>query len=854
MINNSMLFLVIILICEVMSMIDKRVINNQNDEKQEETVQTVMVVAGGTAKLPCEINIDNPEDRAKLVLWFRNQSLTPFYTYNVMNANQQPKHWRDPESPFSSRTKYRPDPPKSVLTIDNSKLSDGGRYKCRVDYHLEQTSFQLIDLIVIMPPEKPRIFYRTEPIESKRIHVNENQSLSLICESKGGFPLPTLTWWKDSNLIDKSFETYKNKVVNKMEIDHVGRENLNTMFICQASNNNISVPVLATVKLDLSFPPLSVQILRTNHPLIAGQSRTLECEVTGARPKPKITWWKGATQLREMESRTSLDENTTVSSINFVPEISDRGATLLCRVETPGLQEIKLSEWKLPVQYSPRSQIKLGGSLNHTNIREYDDVYFECRVNSNPIYRRITWKHNERILYQDKSDGIIISGNSLAIQGIKRDFIGNYTCSATNDIGRGEDSSLSLDIKYTPACAPGQQMVYEVAKLSSIHVSCSLNANPASELSFKWKFNTTANTVNIPESDISNAGTTSIAKYTPRTELDFGTLICWGSNSVGRGSPCVFHLLPIGPPDPPANCIASNVTYSTLKVSCEGKYDKPLPDFFLEVRLAKTGRSVLKLQNDLMDFDIIGLRPGSTYSITVKAKNKFGTSEPVYVSVVTLLEPTKQLAETKVKENKEEETRILAIILGGVALVILLVIAILLIAFTYRRRLLERNSPLSHGTNLIDSNKGPDLLLDSGQYECTASKSIPSSPFNAYQEILPTISCDVFGKNYSEMSYLDKGRSTLCRPQIHHINSIQAGSRSSFSNSQAESESSPNRWNKEHSSSEDSHTRLLGNSIDYSKPGTDHGFISKDMFAATSVETRLIKCPGEVVMSKESRI
>ena len=29
-------------------------------------------------------------------------------------------------------------------------------------------------------------------------------------------------------------------------------------------------------------------------------------------------------------------------------------------------------------------------------------------------------------------------------------------------------------------------------------VSCLMDANPASDLTFKWKFNTTANTVDIP--------------------------------------------------------------------------------------------------------------------------------------------------------------------------------------------------------------------------------------------------------------------------------------------------------------------------------------------------------------------
>ena len=53
-----------------------------------------------------------------------------------------------------------------------------------------------------------------------------------------------------------------------------------------------------------------------------------------------------------------------------------------------------------------------------------------------------------------------------------------------------------------------------------------MDANPDQELHFNRKFNTTANTVNIPVCyDITHEGFTSIAKYTPSTELDFGTLI-----------------------------------------------------------------------------------------------------------------------------------------------------------------------------------------------------------------------------------------------------------------------------------------------------------------------------------------
>ena len=110
--------------------------------------------------------------------------------------------------------------------------------------------------------------------------------------------------------------------------------------------------------------------------------------------------------------------------------------------------------------------------------------------------------------------------NQFLTQGIKRDFIGNYSCSAINDIGQGFSNTLSLDIKckniakyrssnmqtiflllsVSPACAPGQQFVYEVAKLSTVLVSCNMEANPDTGLAFRWTFNTTANTISIPVS------------------------------------------------------------------------------------------------------------------------------------------------------------------------------------------------------------------------------------------------------------------------------------------------------------------------------------------------------------------
>ena len=183
-----------------------------------------------------------------------------------------------------------------------------------------------------------------------------------------------------------------------------------------------------------------------------------------------------------------------------------------------------------------------------------------------------------------------------------------------------------------------------------------------------------------------------------------------------------------------------------FQISCEGQYDKQAPEFVLEVRLSTTGKSIKKQSSPSLEFDIIGLKPGSSYTITVRAKTKFGTSEPVYVPVVTLIEPIKQLAETKVKEKSEEESEKTAIILGGIATLALLAVMILLSVFTHRRRLLERRVPVSQGRLQLEVTRGPHLVQESGISIDSVANNNPSRTFHPYKDILPTISSEGVGK------------------------------------------------------------------------------------------------------------
>ena len=51
----------------------------------------------------------------------------------------------------------------------------------------------------------------------------------------------------------------------------------------------------------------------------------------------------------------------------------------------------------------------------------------------------------------------------------------------------------------------------------------------------------------MDEEDVIVDGAVSVVSYVPRDESDYGTLLCWGRNELGRQRrPCVFHVIPAG--------------------------------------------------------------------------------------------------------------------------------------------------------------------------------------------------------------------------------------------------------------------------------------------------------------------
>ncbi|KAG7202848.1 hypothetical protein KM043_009999 [Ampulex compressa] len=626
-------------------------------------------VAGGIAQLPCDVEPSVPGDKLHLVIWYKEEAETPIYSFDMRGRSklEEGKHWHDPI--LDERAFFRHSEVPAKLNLVNVREMDAAVYRCRVDFKQSPTRNSKVNLTVIIPPDQLSILD-----EDGRSHIpyyvlgpySEGASLNITCVAAGGRPQPRVTWWQENALLDDSYESVGTKRVrNILRLEKLGREHLNAILTCQASNNNMVAPISSSVSLNMNLKPLWVRMQGKNHPFSAGTTYEIGCDVVGARPTPKITWSKAGTTLKNTRQRNSPDGNTTTSTLTFVPSIEDAGKFLSCRGSVPDIPDSEMEDgWKLDIHHAPLVTLELGSNLNSSAIREGIDVYFECNIKSNPWVYKVSWRHNGNPLYHNPATNTIISNQSLVLQSVTRGRAGIYTCIGSNQEGDGESNPLNLDIKFAPVCHHGQTKVFGVARQETARIPCELEANPP-EVSFTWKFNNTMEAVDIPQEHVTSEHKRSIASYTPMTELDYGTLLCWGSNDQGtQFEPCVYHIVPAGRPDTPHNCSLQNQTTDSLYVECTEGFDGGLPQkFTMQVdreagtagTSSKPGTMVFNQTSKVPSFSVGNLEPGTAYEVQIYASNAKGRSETVRFHATTLNLPERRTAGERLAQPPSPE-------------------------------------------------------------------------------------------------------------------------------------------------------------------------------------------------------
>lgn len=741
-------------------------------------VTRIQSVSGMLTNLPCNITPSSPTDRVNIVLWYKDGLGKPLYSFDLrtQSLDSHGKIWASETNSEVTRAQLHiHSEPTAVLALHGVAQEDAGTYRCRVDFKRSPTRYRKITLDVIVPPSKAIIMdERGMEVQGPKVGaVLEGATLILTCDIIGGWPASSVNWWQDGQLLDKTYEEIiPGKSRNTMKVEQLQRQHRHSEFTCSGNNNNRSQALSKSVILDLYLRPLSVEIhslavssakSEGDNLMFSGHNESWTCIAYGSYPSPSVSWW--------IDDRFKLDhheevteDNRTLSTLFLSATREMHGGKLSCKVENPLVpnSEIKASQ-KLQIHYPPEVSIELGSKLNAVDIREGDDVYFECTIDAFPLAERISWKKDNETLSPNEEEGILINEFSLVLQNVGHHSIGKYMCMATNDAGKGSSQQVFLDVKYSPRCdRPIQTM--GVGRNEEARLICHIDSNPP-PTSIKWRFNSSTHFATLPPEKFFTDRSKSVASYTPKNEIDYGTLSCWASNEVGdQKRPCVFHVIPAGPPDPVGGCQIKNKTFTTISIGCRPGYNGGLKQYFVAIlcpynsfskvledskRTNLVGQDKLNCEQEIASqrnfngpsFIFEHLQHGSQFSLAIFAQNQKGRSLAFVMRAFTLRSAERQVELQEVpgaapNEHLPAATQVRYLSPGWIGLTILVPLVFCFISAGIFRTIsrTRTSSTTSHANNSLlmfkrqsANNEGGATAGDGSCVDEQLQKQAPSS-------------------------------------------------------------------------------------------------------------------------------
>ncbi|EDV98338.1 GH23057 [Drosophila grimshawi] len=483
----------------------------------------VLTAVGSEVALPCDLMPGTMiADKVQIVIWYREGNVKPIYSFD---ARGRPLHqavpWAD-ENVFNKKAHFYYDTNPPALRIKNIQTTDAGLYKCRVDFHKSPTRNWRINVTVLVPPTQLTILdhHGAAVRDQTAGPYLEGDSINLTCLSSGGVPPPRVSWWREHALVDDSFQVLPDgSVRNALHLKNIQRKDLLTMYTCQATNGHVVPALTKKVILDMNLPPLSLLLQGLNHAVVAGTRTHVTCTAIGARPPPHIIWSKAGQILKGASQSTASDGNTTISELMLIPVPEDNERQVVCSIAlNSGITSQQLHEGDttvmttlgngnmglflkdsrvLNVTHAPIVILNLGAPLDPNNLLKGSDVYLECDVRANPAITRVEWYHNDKQLHSSR--GIIISNQTLVLQGISKSSHGQYFCRATNLQGSVSSNEVYLDVKYPPVCK-SESTIIRAALKQTINITCEVDANPLDNLNYKWHFNNSLeNLIELPQ-------------------------------------------------------------------------------------------------------------------------------------------------------------------------------------------------------------------------------------------------------------------------------------------------------------------------------------------------------------------
>uniref|UniRef100_A0AC11BQX3 Hemicentin 1 n=1 Tax=Ovis aries TaxID=9940 RepID=A0AC11BQX3_SHEEP len=349
-----------------------------------------------------------------------------------------------------------------VIRIVRAQASDVAVYTC-VASNRAGVDNKHYSLQVLVPPSLH------SGMGTEEITIVKGSSTSMTCFTDGT-PAPRMSWLRDGHPLglDAHLSISSQGMVLqliKAETEDSGR------YTCIASNEagevskHFILKVLQPPHINGSEEPIEMSVI-VNNPL------ELTCMASGI-PAPKITWMKDGRPLPQMDQMQTLGEVLRISST----QVEDTGR-YTCLASSPAGDDDK--EYLVRVHVPPN--IAGTGEPQDFTVLRNRQVTLECKSDAVPP-PVITWLKNGERLQATPRIRILSGGRYLQINNADLGDTANYTCVASNIVGKTTREFI-LTVNVPPSIKSGPQSLVIHLNKSTL-LECFAEGVPAPKITWR---------------------------------------------------------------------------------------------------------------------------------------------------------------------------------------------------------------------------------------------------------------------------------------------------------------------------------------------------------------------------------
>jgi hypothetical protein len=473
----------------------------------------------------------------------------------------------------------------------------------------------------------PRIWIMFPQVfpNKKLPRIGSNATIECIAE---GYPIPDYRWYRV--IEGRRYPLQKKAILNSLNrvvlIPNLQREDIG-LYECYVQNYRNSHN--RTVLLQLEIEPLFTVGLQ-DQVLDVGSNIDWYCEATGNTGSiMSYTWYINGTKILNTTGRIRADGQILhIASVLKTDSGMYQCAALntqnsIIRYSTAELRVIEFAPTfiKRPMQSSARAAIN-------------GNVTIICDPEGAPK-PAIQWYYNSMPIGNSARTRILQNGNLMITQVTKSDE-GNYTCDASNRVGRDSGSTYLFVVDGTAIDQPINAAI--IANINqTFFLPCTAYKPANIDLTYLWRFNDDYLKPDIykyAQDSYLRPGDLRIirAQYTME-----GIYQCLAKTTVDEVS-ITFQVSVYGPPGPSAGVKCGKMGATTGQVSFVSGNDhgSPIVNFTIEGQTDRSHKWLPIKVNFSLPFnpngsyvtDVENLSAYSSFVFRVIASNEYGYGEP----------------------------------------------------------------------------------------------------------------------------------------------------------------------------------------------------------------------------------